>query len=79
MPLPTNFTTTFIPGTACIGDSRQTINTNFNNVLSAANYIHDRAVSTASYGSTMPLTTLVGVISAFNASGTYLGYVPVYK
>lgn len=35
MSLPTNFQTTFIPGTACIGDSRETINTNFDTLLSA--------------------------------------------
>jgi len=35
MPLPSNFTTTFIPGTACMGDSRETINVNFSTLLSA--------------------------------------------
>jgi len=46
MSLPTNFTTTFIPGTACIGDSRETINNNFSTLLSAVsttwNYIDDQ-------------------------------------
>jgi len=35
MPLPNTFTTTFIPGTACIGDSRETINNNFSTLLNA--------------------------------------------
>lgn len=35
MPLPNTFTTAFIPGTACIGDSRETINNNFNTLLNA--------------------------------------------
>ena len=43
--LPSNFRTSFIPGTACIGDSRETINTNFDTLLSAVSSTWNYATS----------------------------------
>jgi hypothetical protein len=64
-----------IDGTDCIGDSRSTINNNF----SALEVGVCNSVKTTNIGRLTTLGTLVSSLSVFNPSGTYLGYVPLYR
>ena len=69
MSRPFNFTTTFIPGTACIGDSRVFINNNFSSLLSAVSTVWVGAPLLSSNGSTVLTYPLVAdTISAKTAT-----------
>lgn len=64
-----------IDGTDCIGDSRSTINNNF----SALEVNVCNSVKTTNVGRLTTLGTLVSSLSVFNPSGTYMGYIPLYR
>ncbi len=76
---------TAIDGTDCIGDTRPIINNNITNLgtslctLSSTVARIDTSFNPNNVGSLGTLGTLVGSLSVFNTSGSYIGYVPIYQ
>jgi len=70
MSLPSSYTTTYIPGTACMGDSRETINTNFNSLYNGLSAVWGYVDTVSGQQDNM---TFIGSISAANITLTNNG------
>jgi hypothetical protein len=68
-----------IDGTDCIGDSRYTINRNFSALEVAVCNLSALNIRTTNVGPQSTLGTLVSSLSVFNTTGTYMGYIPLYR
>lgn len=68
-----------IDGTDCIGDSRYTINENFSALEIAVCNLSALNIKTTNVGPRSTLGTLVSSLSVFNTTGTYMGYIPLYR
>ena len=74
-----------INGTDCIGDTRPIINANITNLgasvctLSSTVTRINTSFNTNNIGPRSTLGTLVSSLSVFNTSGSYIGYVPIYR
>jgi hypothetical protein len=74
-----------IEGVDCIGDSRSIINGNITALGISVSSINttvqslNTSFNTNNVGASATLTTQVNVLSVFTPSGSYLGFIPIYK
>lgn len=71
-----------IEGTDCIGDTYGFLNKNFENLgagICTLSATISASFNTANIVPKTTLGTLVSALSIFSTTGTYLGYIPIYK